>query len=192
MLNADAPAIRACRAEGSTGLGLSISRELARVMNGELALVPQSLLGRLFQLSIPSKTWDKSTQPQGGEGPMSSKCRSGMERSCACSSQRTTTSTCCTRRRSWTSGRCMWMWRLTATTRSTCWKRGVTTSFCWTCKCPTWTAWRRFVASEWGTRCGEGATAGVHGHRIRRRRNPQGGAKSAGNKQVFGQAFCAE
>lgn len=67
MLNADSPKDIHRVEEGSTGLGLSISRELARVMKGELTLVPQSV-GACFQLSIPSKTWDKSTQPRGTEG----------------------------------------------------------------------------------------------------------------------------
>tara|TARA_X000000950_G_scaffold248743_2_gene308082 strand:- start:2591 stop:4315 length:1725 start_codon:yes stop_codon:yes gene_type:complete len=61
MLNADNPKEIHRMKEGSTGLGLSISRELARVMDGELTLVPQSV-GACFQLSIPSKTWDKPTQ----------------------------------------------------------------------------------------------------------------------------------
>ena len=67
MLNADDPADEHRLEAGSTGLGLSISRELARVMHGELALVPQAV-GTRFQLSIPSKTWDNPSQPQGGEG----------------------------------------------------------------------------------------------------------------------------
>ena len=67
ILNADNPKEIHRMKEGSTGLGLSISRELARVMDGELTLVPQSV-GACFQLSIPSKTWDKPTQLRATEG----------------------------------------------------------------------------------------------------------------------------
>ena len=67
MLNADDPADEHRLEAGSTGLGLSISRELARVMHGELALVPQAV-GARFQLSIPSKNVGQAVATPGRRG----------------------------------------------------------------------------------------------------------------------------
>ena len=150
ILNADNPKEIHRMKEGSTGLGLSISRELARVMDGELTLVPQSV-GACFQLSIPSKTWDKPTQLRATEGDHVNQVpdwnAEGMRVLLAEDNDINV---------------------LYAKALLDRWKvhvdvapdgqraldlmeGGATTPFCWTCKCPTWMASRRFAASVLGS-----------------------------------------